>query len=85
MVRLNSKILGRSWNLHVYLPPDYEGSGLEYPVLYLLHGSGGDETSWRAGIAVLDTLIKAGKVPPAIAVAPRAARRALVGGHGRAV
>lgn len=72
-VKLPSETLGRSWNLYVYLPPDYEGSGLEYPVLYLLHGSGGDETSWHTGIEVLDALISVGKVPPAIAVAPSAA------------
>ncbi len=71
-VRFTSEILGRSWDLNVYLPPDYVGSGLEYPVLYLLHGSGGDETSWCTGIEVLDALISAGKILPTIAVAPRA-------------
>jgi S-formylglutathione hydrolase FrmB len=30
----------------VYLPPGYENSGLSYPVVYLLHGGGGDEANW---------------------------------------
>lgn len=71
-VRFTSEILGRPWDLNVYLPPGYEGSGLEYLVLYLLHGNGGDETSWRTGVEVLDALIRAGKMPPTIGVAPRA-------------
>ena len=30
----------------VYLPPGYDTSGLRYPVVYLLHGGGGDEADW---------------------------------------
>ena len=69
-----SSALGRSWTYSVYLPESYESSGLEYPVLYLLHGSGGDETSWNEGVAVIDTLIEEGTVPPLIAVAPASDR-----------
>lgn len=72
-LKLPSATLGRSWNVYVYLPPDYEGSGLEYPVFYLLHGNGGDEASWHTGIGVLDAGIREGKLAPAIAVAPSAA------------
>ncbi len=72
-VRFASLTLGRPWDLYIYLPPGYNASRLAYPVLYLLHGSGGDETSWRTGLEVLDAQIRAGKVPSAIAVAPRAA------------
>ncbi len=32
--------------MYVYLPPDYEDSTAKYPVLYLLHGGGGDEDAW---------------------------------------
>jgi enterochelin esterase-like enzyme len=55
----------------VYLPPGYEKSSLRYPVLYLQHGSGEDETSWtgqgRANF-ILDNLIAAGKAMPMIIV-----------------
>jgi enterochelin esterase family protein len=57
----------------VYTPPGYETSGQKYPVLYLLHGGGGDEDAWltmgRANI-ILDNLIAAGKAKPMIVVMP---------------
>ncbi|MEX2534513.1 MAG: alpha/beta fold hydrolase [Trueperaceae bacterium] len=65
-----SPTLGRTWNYNVYLPEGYESSNLEYAVIYLLHGSGGNESSWDEGLTVLDELIEAGEVPPAIAIAP---------------
>lgn len=68
--RFSSPTLGRTWTYNVYLPDGYDGSNLEYPVIYLLHGSNGDESSWDEGIRVLDERIQAGEVPPAIAVAP---------------
>ena len=60
---------------HVYTPPGYElGSG-RYPVLYLLHGGGGDEASWvnlgRASQS-LDNLIAKGEIEPMIVVMPNA-------------
>ena len=60
--------------MDVYLPPDYNsGSNKEYPVLYLLHGAGGDEDAWvtmgRANI-IMDNLIAAGKAVPMIVVMP---------------
>ena len=67
---LDSETLGRPWNHRVYLPEGYNDSNLNYPVIYLLHGSNGDETSWDEGIGVLDELIQAGTIPPMIAVAP---------------
>ena len=67
---VRSPALGRDWPVSVYLPPGYGASDARYPVLYLLHGSGGDETDWRDGQDLLDSLIVAGAVPPAIAVAP---------------
>jgi len=57
----------------VYLPPGYETSTQKYPVLYLLHGGGGDEDAWltmgRANI-IMDNLIAAGKAKPVIVVMP---------------
>ncbi len=60
--------------MYVYLPPDYNsGSNKKYPVLYLLHGAGGDEDAWvtmgRANI-IMDNLIAAGKGVPMIVVMP---------------
>lgn len=43
---LKSKILNMDRKYAVYLPPDYETSKRTYPVLYLLHGSGDDQTGW---------------------------------------
>ena len=71
---LDSATLGRTWAYSVYLPDGYEDSNLEYPVIYLLHGSGGDETSWNEGIDVIDRLIEDGTIPPTIAVAPASGR-----------
>jgi enterochelin esterase family protein len=57
----------------VYTPPGYFTSKAKYPVLYLLHGAGGDEDAWinmgRANI-ILDNLIAQGKAKPMIVVIP---------------
>ncbi len=61
--------------MFVYTPPGYEGGTTKYPVLYLLHGSGGDEEAWPVmGIAnvIMDNLIAAGKSKPMIVVMPNA-------------
>jgi len=59
--------------MYVYTPPGYETSQVRYPVLYLLHGGGGDEDAWvtmgRANI-ILDNLIASGKIKPMIVVMP---------------
>lgn len=57
--------------LTVYTPPGYESSKNSYPVLYLLHGVGGDEDAWmELGRAsqILDNLIASGKAKPMIVV-----------------
>ncbi len=57
----------------VYTPPGYEAGKSKYPVLYLLHGSGGDEEAWvtlGAVPRILDNLIAEGKVEPMIVVMP---------------
>ena len=61
--------------MFVYTPPGYEDNTTRYPVLYLLHGSGGDEEAWPVmGIAnvIMDNLIAEGKARPMIVVMPNA-------------
>ncbi len=43
---ITSKILKMDRKYAIYLPADYETSGRNYPVLYLLHGSGDDQSGW---------------------------------------
>ncbi|MBW3467002.1 esterase [Arthrospiribacter ruber] len=66
-----SAILGTQRRMHVYTPPDYGTDGKSYPVMYLLHGGGGDEEGWvnrgRANY-ILDNLIASGKAEPMIVV-----------------
>jgi enterochelin esterase-like enzyme len=60
--------------LQVYLPPCYaQQPGARYPVLYLLHGAGGDEYTWTTSgrfEQAANSLIRGGRVPPFIAVMP---------------
>lgn len=58
----------------VYTPPGYDAGSKRYPVLYLQHGMGEDETGWtRQGRAqfILDNLIAAGRAVPMIVVMER--------------
>jgi enterochelin esterase family protein len=68
----NSKVTGSWRHALVYLPPKYDTqNGARYPVLYLQHGAGEDETGWvRQGHAnfILDNLIAAGSCKPMIVV-----------------
>jgi enterochelin esterase family protein len=57
----------------VYLPHGYELGKEKYPVLYLLHGSGGDENAWSdlgRTVQIMDNLIAEGKAKPMIVVMP---------------
>lgn len=72
---LPSKILNMERKFAVYLPPDYETSQRSYPVLYLLHGSGDDQTGWIQFGEVLhiaDKAIVEGKATPMIIIMPDA-------------
>ena len=63
--------LGMQRRMTVYTPPGYENGNESYPVLYLLHGAGGDEEAWiNLGRAsqILDNLIAQGKAQPMIVV-----------------
>ena len=67
-----SKVTGLTRNAYVYTPPGYDQNpGLRYPVLYLQHGSGENETSWtwqgRVNF-IMDALIAEGKARPMLVV-----------------
>ena len=65
--------LGMDRRLTIYTPPGYEASKENYPVLYLLHGAGGDEEAWIAlgrTAQIMDNLISQGKAKPMIIVMP---------------
>ena len=69
----NSPTLGTTRRMSVYTPAGYEGGKQKYPVLYLLHGSGGDEDAWLdlgRTAQILDNLIAEGKAEPMIVVMP---------------
>jgi enterochelin esterase-like enzyme len=70
-----SKILNMERKYAIYLPPDYETSERSYPVLYLLHGAGDDQTGWVQFGEVLhiaDQAIKDGSATAMIIVMPDA-------------
>ena len=72
---LQSKILGMERKYAIYLPADYETSSRTYPVLYLLHGGGDDQTGWVQFGEVLnitDKAVKEGTATPMIIVMPDA-------------
>ena len=67
----NSPTLGFDRRVTVYTPAGYESSKEKYPVLYLLHGAGGDEEAWITlgrTSQILDNLIAQGKCKPMIVV-----------------
>ena len=69
----DSPTLGAKRRMMIYLPNGYDLSRQKYPVFYLLHGTGGDETVWlEQGRAaqVLDNLIASGQAEPMIVVMP---------------
>jgi enterochelin esterase-like enzyme len=72
---MNSKILNMERKYAIYLPPGYETSQRSYPVLYLLHGGGDDQTGWvQFGEVqhIADQAIKEGKATAMIIVMPDA-------------
>jgi enterochelin esterase-like enzyme len=72
MISYESKTVGTTRKMNVYTPPGYS-KDKKYPVLYLLHGIGGDETEWERFAhpdVLLDNLIQGGKATPMIVVMP---------------
>jgi enterochelin esterase-like enzyme len=68
-----STTLGMQRRMHIYFPPGYGGGKERYPVFYLLHGGGDEDSGWstigRAGF-ILDNLIAEKKARPMIVVMP---------------
>jgi enterochelin esterase-like enzyme len=88
-VEYTSSVTGGKKPAMVYTPPGYSSSQ-KYPVLYLLHGIGGNETHWSgpgAAAAILDNLIADRKAVPMIVVMPHGRSsnepETLFGGRGR--
>lgn len=72
---MQSEILQMERKYAIYLPPDYESSQRSYPVLYLLHGGGDDQTGWiQFGevLRITDHAIKNGQATAMIIVMPDA-------------
>ncbi|MBK7710018.1 MAG: esterase family protein [Bacteroidales bacterium] len=72
---MQSQILKMDRKYAIYLPPDYETSQRSYPVLYLLHGGGDDQTGWvQFGevLTIADAAIKSGQATSMIIVMPDA-------------
>jgi len=72
MVEYDSKTVGTRRKMLVYTPPGYSADH-KYPVFYLLHGIGGDETEWRRLCHpenILDNLLADGKIQPMVVVMP---------------
>ncbi|MFN5051766.1 MAG: alpha/beta hydrolase, partial [Planctomyces sp.] len=72
IIEYQSKTVGTTRRMNVYTPPGYSPEK-KYPVLYLLHGIGGDETEWQRyadPANLLDNLIAAEQATPMIVVMP---------------
>ena len=72
MIQYDSKTVGTRRQMLVYTPPGYS-TDRKYPVLYLLHGIGGDEREWQRLCSpenILDNLLSEGKIQPMIVVMP---------------
>ncbi|MBT3383211.1 MAG: esterase family protein [Prolixibacteraceae bacterium] len=72
---MKSEILKMDKKYAIYLPPDYETSDRSYPVLYLLHGAGDDQTGWvQFGeiLRIADKAILEGSATAMIVVMPDA-------------
>ena len=69
----DSPTIGKSRRMYVYTPFGYEAGSESYPVLYLLHGGGGDEDAWSTmgrACQILDNLIEKKLAVPMICVMP---------------
>jgi len=72
-----SAALGRDMRFIVYIPDGYETGAQRYPVLYLLHGAGGDENAWvERGYKPTILTISQNSRPPAYPIDARVELRA---------
>ncbi|UCG93014.1 MAG: prolyl oligopeptidase family serine peptidase [candidate division WOR-3 bacterium] len=67
-----SASLGSTRYMRIYLPDGYDTSGIDYPVIYFLHGGGSNHNSYSNIYFHLDTLIGNGHIEPVIVVKPDA-------------
>jgi enterochelin esterase-like enzyme len=77
-VEYDSKAVGAKRKMVVYTPPGYS-KDVKYPVLYLLHGGGDDETGWTkkgSAAVILDNLYAEKKLVPMLVVMPNGFARA---------
>lgn len=70
-------VSGKDKRMHIYLPPGYKDGKATYPVLYLNHGGGDDDSRWSAADRngghvsnILDNLIAESRAKPMIVVMP---------------
>jgi enterochelin esterase-like enzyme len=85
---VDSKVLGKQVRYTIYLPFDYETSTQSYPVVYLLHGGGGNDVQWiESGEADLttDKAIANRQIPPVILVMPDAGFTRYINSYDNAV
>lgn len=69
----DSPTIGVTRRMFVYTPYGYENNKGKYPVLYLLHGAGGDEDAWSTmgrTCQIMDNLIEKGLAKPMLVVMP---------------
>ncbi len=72
-VRYFSNVTQTERQMQVYTPPGYNHDNRVYPVFYLMHGGGGNDTDWIVNMRanyILDNLIAQGKIVPMIVVMP---------------
>ncbi len=72
-VRYFSKVTQTERQMQVYTPPGYNHDNRRYPVLYIMHGGGGNDTDWIVNMRanyILDNLIAQNKIVPMILVSP---------------
>jgi len=81
VIRFDSPLMKNGEAVYrIYLPEGYHTSSAEYPVIYLLHGNGDDESAWQPALKIIDTLICQGRIDPMIAVIPRGGKNWWVDG-----
>lgn len=72
----SSKAMKKDVGFNIYLPPEYAGSPTRrFPVIFWLHGAGGNESQGVAQAALLDKAIAAGLMPQTILVIPNGGKR----------
>lgn len=71
--KFHSDTLGHDYAYVAYVPDGYDQANANYPVVYLLHGSLGNEHVWTEFVEterILDDLIESGAIPPTLVIMP---------------